>query len=151
MSENQERFIPRKDALRLFVDAGLSEPTFTRKVGNGEIESRLPNGRKRGSLYREDQILEIVQKHLEKKQKKRVARSLIQFRRMEIEEMPIVADILEELFDGRPNIPQWQDRLRANPDIGYVVTDNGTIAGCGFIMPHTEEKILDIFPREETP
>jgi hypothetical protein len=98
--------------------------------------------------------LEIVQKHLEKKQKKqkkRSPRSLAQFRRMNLEDMPIVADILHELFDVYPNVEQWQERIKANPDIGYVVTDDETIVGCGFIMPHTEEKILSIFPLEETP
>src|SRR5256885_8917207 len=45
----------------------------------------------------------------------------IKFRRMEIEEMVVVADILEKLFETHPNIPQWQDRIRANPEIGFVV------------------------------
>jgi len=154
LEDHQARFISHRDALRLFSATGLSEATFTRKVAEGKIERRLPDGRQRGSLYREDQILEIVQKHLEKKQKKqkkRGTRSLVQFRRMNLEDMPIVADILHELFDGYPNIPQWQERMKANPDIGYVVTDDGIIKGCGFTMPHTEEKILSIFPLEETP
>ena len=105
MVDDRAKYISHREALRLFAATGLSDASFSRKVAEGKIEKRLPEGRQRGSLYREDQILEIVQKYEAKKRKKqmkkkkRVVRSLIQFRRMEIEEMPIVADILEELFD----------------------------------------------------
>lgn len=149
---------PRSEAVRIFARVGLSESTLTRKTKPNrsnkiEIETQPLDGKERGVLYCLDQVREIATKHWDKKQSKKVSmpRSVIKFRRMEIGEMPIVADILDNLFVGYPNVEQWQERIKANEDIGYVVTDDGVIKGCGFIMPHTEEWILDIFPQEVTP
>lgn len=148
-------FITRKEAIRMFSNVGLSESTFIRR--SQEIESYTPEGKQRGALYNSDQVNAIVHEYAEKRHRRKKKpdslgiRSHVLFRRMNIDEMPIVAEILDELFDGYPNVAQWQERIAANEDIGYVVTDDGIIKGCGFIMPHTEERILGIFPLEATP
>ncbi|OLE51602.1 MAG: hypothetical protein AUG51_22115 [Acidobacteria bacterium 13_1_20CM_3_53_8] len=119
-------------------------------IGEGKIERMEPPGAKQG-FYKASDVHKIARAWNKEAMGKQHINTPIKFRRMEIEEMVVVADILEKLFETHPNIPQWQDRIRANPEIGFVVTDDGVIVGCGFIMPHTEEKILSILPHEATP
>jgi hypothetical protein len=151
------KFVTRKEAVRLFSNIGLSEASFDRIASINKIEKRIPDGKQRGALYNLDQVNSVVKAHVERKQGKKrktpnvSVRSHVTFRRMDIGDMPVVADILHELFEGYPDIPQWQERMRANPEIGYIVLDDDVIVGCGFIMPHTEERILAIFPLEATP
>jgi hypothetical protein len=134
---------------------GISDGKLRSLIGVGEdkIERWIPPDTKQG-FYKASDVHKLMrkwQKEAIEKQGSRQFRLPVKFRRMEIEEMSVVAEILHELFDTYPNIEQWQDRIRANSEIGYVVTENNVIVGCGFIMPHTEEKILSILSVEETP
>lgn len=57
-----QEFITSPEAIKLFIDAGLSESTFYRKVREGEIQKELPAGRQRGALYSRSTIEGIVQR-----------------------------------------------------------------------------------------
>jgi hypothetical protein len=71
--------------------------------------------------------------------------------RMEPTDMVRVAPVLSEHW-GPPNIERWSGFIERNPEIGYMlVSDDDKVVGCGFLFPHTEEKILDILSKEVTP
>lgn len=57
-----KEFLTAPEAIKLFIDAGLSESTFYRKVREGEIKKELPAGRQRGALYLRSTIEDIVQR-----------------------------------------------------------------------------------------
>jgi hypothetical protein len=57
-----KEFITAPEAIKLFIDAGLSESTFYRKVREGDIQKELPAGRQRGALYLRSTIENIVQR-----------------------------------------------------------------------------------------
>src|SRR5205807_703140 len=110
---------------------GISDGKLRTLIGTGDdkIERWTPPGTKQG-FFKASDVHKIARKwkkeaiEKERSQREGQFRPPIKFRCMEIEEMPVVAEILHELFDVYPNIEQWQDRIRANPEIGYIVTDD---------------------------
>ncbi len=58
MSETD--YISSAEAVRLFIEAGLSETTFRRKVREHPIQRKLPGGRVRGALYLRKDVEEAI-------------------------------------------------------------------------------------------
>ena len=155
----EEEWLTAQEAIDAFRSVGLSEPTFRRRVREKKIQQYLPEGRKRGALYPKRQVLAALEEaapsnvsRTEKKQKHRHTdiKPTI-FTLATPQDMPEIADLLETLFDGRPNIEWWSAWMRRNPEIGYILRSEGRIVGCGFIFPLTEEKIQSILSEEVTP
>lgn len=48
------------EAVKLFMDAGLSETTFRRKVKENAIKKNLPEGRVRGALYSARDVYKVI-------------------------------------------------------------------------------------------
>ena len=148
----QEELMTSQEAVQAFIDAGLSEPTFRRRVRAGQIKSILPVGRQRGARYPKSQVLAAIGK--ENGDKKDTPAKLkpkgATFTKMQPEDMLLVAPLIEEHW-CYPNIERWSSLIAKNHDIGYMLISEERAVGCGFIMPLTQEKILDIFSREVTP
>ena len=147
----QEETITAQEAAKAFLNAGLSEPTFRRRVSSGKI-AKFGEG-----LYSKNDVVnaiaETVNKRANSKRlmaKKRISTST-QFMRASIEDMPAIALLIEEAFNTFPNIERWQAWMQRNPDIAYVLKCEGQIVGCGFILPLSEDKIRNILTSEVTP
>lgn len=54
-------YLKYAEAVRLFMDAGLSETTFRRKVQEYPIRNKLPEGRSRGTLYFAQDVQEVIE------------------------------------------------------------------------------------------
>jgi hypothetical protein len=59
--------ITSREAVKLFVDANLSEATFRRRVREKVIKPELEEGRERGALYPRDQVLAAISRSRGKK------------------------------------------------------------------------------------
>src|ERR1700737_1797489 len=113
------------------------------------------------ALYDYQDIMRVRDKRRQKtqKQKARSAAALITkpkpkratYTKMKPEDMTLIAPLIEELFGSYPNVERWSSLIAKNPDIAYMLTSEEKAVGCGFIMPLTEQKILDIFGKEITP
>ncbi len=64
---SQEDFFTWSEAVKAFVDAGLSESTLRRRVNEGAISAILPEGRVRGKLYPKAQVLAALPRKAAKK------------------------------------------------------------------------------------
>ena len=60
-------FFTWSEAVKVFLDAGLSESTLRRRVNEGAIKAILPEGRQRGRLYPRDQVLAALPQQVAKK------------------------------------------------------------------------------------
>ncbi len=153
LAKRIEKFLSKPwtigEAEEAFKQAGLSEPTFHRRVRVGQIESILPEGRQRGALYPRDQVLAALGKKAKMPIKPQVKGAT--FVIMKPEDMVMVAPIIQEAFGSYPQIERWSSLIQKNPEIGFMLISEQKAVGCGFIMPLTEQKILDIFNKEVTP
>jgi hypothetical protein len=151
--EIKEELMTSQEAVQAFTEAGLSEPTFRRRVRAGQIKSILPAGRQRGARYPKSQVLAAISNENGKVQQDLSKPKLkgATFTKMKPEDMILIAPIIEEAFGNYPQIERWSSLIAKNPDIGYILISEGKAVACGFIMPLTEEKILDIFSKEVTP
>jgi hypothetical protein len=61
MSKDYPGYMRYAQATRLFLEAGLSETTFRRKVQELPIRSFLPEGRSRGALYLEEDVYTAIE------------------------------------------------------------------------------------------
>ena len=131
-----------KDA---FIQAGLSEATFHRRVNAGEINSILPEGRQRGAMYPKDQVIEAINK-TSKARKKIKPKNPVKpatFGRAAVQDMPEIGELLRTFF-SKINIEKRAVWIEKNPDVCYVLRSEGKIVGCAFVMPLDEQKILKI-------
>lgn len=60
MTEITGKFMTAQEAVRAFINAGLSESTFRRWVRKGVITKQMPEGRQRGALYLRSEVLQAV-------------------------------------------------------------------------------------------
>jgi hypothetical protein len=147
MQEERE-LLTSQEAKDAFIQAGLSEATFHRRVGAGQIESILPEGRKRGALYPKDQVLAAIGGAKPKKTISHLQPTI--FSKATVQDMPGIAELLKTFF-SKINIEKRIAWMERNPDIGYILRCEGKIVGCAFIMPMTEEKILQILDSQVKP
>src|SRR6266496_489286 len=59
--------ITSREAVKLFVEADLSEATFRRRIRQGVIKPELEEGRERGAMYPRDQVLAAISRSTGKK------------------------------------------------------------------------------------
>jgi hypothetical protein len=137
---DERKLLTSQEAKDRFIQAGLSEATFHRRVSAGQIDSILPEGRKRGALYPEDQVLAAIGT---KPKKTPSNLKPTAFSKATIQDMPEIATLLRTFF-SKINIQKRIEWMERNPDIGYVLRSEGQIIGCAFIMPLPEEKIFEI-------
>ena len=60
VNKDYRDYIKYADAVRLFMEAGLSETTFRRKVQEFPIHRVLPEGRSRGALYLKEDVQTVI-------------------------------------------------------------------------------------------
>lgn len=120
----------RSEALqRLKISAEL----FQTYVRNGAVEAKVPEGRKQ-TFYTKVSVNKLA-KSLS------ANREAVTFAKIRVKDMDSIADIVEELFDHRPNVERWKEYILRNPDIGYLVRTPDKIVGCGFVFPLSQESI----------
>lgn len=138
----ERELLTSQQAKKLFLQAGYSEATFHRRVSSGQIESVLPQGRKRGAFYPKEQVLAA----LGLSRKTTVMRVQVKpstFSRATVDDLPAMAEVLETHFT-RISVDKRRKWLERNPDVAYVLKSEGKAVGCAFVMPLLEEKILHI-------
>jgi hypothetical protein len=155
MPEENEKLLTSKEAIKIFVDAGLSEPTFRRRVHEGKIEKRSQQNRARGALYPESQVRAAAaqNKSGEKKLKKKTKSQLppTAFSRATVQDMPEMAVLLETFYRAKISVPKRAAWIERNPDIAYILRCEGQVVGCAFIMPLPIDKILQILSSQVKP
>lgn len=145
-SEEQRRdLMTSQEAKQAFLQAGLSEATFHRRVNAGQIEAILPEGRHRGAMYPKDQVIAAINRKSKKQRKTKLTSSVkpATFSKAEVADMPDVGTLLETFF-SRINIEKRAKWIERNPEICCILRSEGKIVGCAFVMPLPEEKILHI-------
>src|SRR5258708_13138449 len=96
-TEEQRDLMTSQEAKQAFLQAGLSEATFHRRVNAGQIESILPEGRQRGAFYPREQVLAAIDKKTKKSGKKKSTFSLkpATFSKATVQHMPEISALLE--------------------------------------------------------
>jgi hypothetical protein len=61
-----EKYYTSAEAVARFIEAGLSETTFRRRVKEGAIKGDLPEGRMRGAFYPKAQVEEAIKQSTKK-------------------------------------------------------------------------------------
>ena len=145
--------VPLQEGMELL---GLDKSGFYYYVNSKQIRTYTD---KSPTLYNYQDIMGIREKRMQKLEKQKTKSITApkaklkgaSFTKMKPEDMILVAPIIEEVFGIYPQIERWSSLIAKNPDIGYILTSEEKTVGCGFILPLTEEKILDIFSEEVTP
>lgn len=139
----EDELLTSKQAKDAFKKAGLSEPTFHRRVQSGEIQAILEEGRQRGARYPRSQVMASINRTKSKKIKMANVVKSATLDRATVQDMPEIGELLKTFF-SKVNVEKRTKWLEKNPEIGYVVRSEGKIVGCAFIVPLPEEKILKI-------
>ncbi|HYU71567.1 MAG TPA: hypothetical protein VEL31_02710 [Ktedonobacteraceae bacterium] len=144
--------VPLQEGMELL---GLDKSGFYYYVNKKKIKSYTDQS---PALYDYQDIMVIREQRLQRLQRQKAKKMPIEIPlktsrvyRVLPEDMVDLAPVIEQIFDTRPDIERWSSWIRKNPDVGYMVKSEGKIVGCGFILPLTEEKILDILSKEITP
>lgn len=155
MSTENGEWMSAQEAIQAFMQAGLSEPTFRRRIKEGLIKGTLPEGKRRGAKYPRNQVLAAIANErppVQSTSDKRTSKLKgAVFFRVEPEQMPEIAPIIHLIFNTYPDIKRWSSWIEKNPDIAFAIRSENKIVGCGFITPLKEEKILNILSHEVTP
>lgn len=156
--KNQE-LMTSQEAAQAFVDAGLSVPTFHRRVRDGEIESILPEGKQRGAMYPRRQVIEAINKRGDKYKRgvnhRKPGRvnnlKTSTFRRATVQDMPEMGELLKTFYGPKISIEKRAAWIERNPEIAYILKSEDKIVGCAFIMPLEENKIMQILESQVKP
>lgn len=126
---------------------GITDGMLYNYVDNGALQRIIPPGKKQG-VYRRDQV-------------NRLARDLKIFivtresqpstftRITTREEVLETTKISDAIFGGHIDIDRQLAWLKRNPDIGYVVKNEGKVVGYAIILPLKPEKIEKLLQEEE--
>jgi hypothetical protein len=152
--KNPEELMTAQEAAQAFIDAGLSEPTFRRRVHAKQIDSFLPEGRRRGALYPRSQVLAAIGVKSRKNRKRRKSTVSIKpstFSQATPQDMVEIASLLISFYTSRISVEKRAAWIERNPEIAFVLRSEGKAVGCAFIMPLTEEKIFQILSSQVKP
>ena len=129
----------------------ITEGTLYNYARSGLLTRRVPPGRKY-ALYDGESVdkLATQQKEFASSRSPRKYHR-IRFLTGTPEDMPQTAALIQKLFDSYPNVERWKLWIQRNPRIFYLLKSGEQIAGCAFMMPHSQEKINDILAHEATP
>lgn len=133
-----------REAIQVFIHAGMSESTFRRRVKTGDIHPLSTGNRKKGALYPKREVFIAAKLDVPEKRD-------VQFVKVAPETMPEMVPVLESVFEGSPNVERWQSWMVANPDIAYMLKIDDRAVGVGLIVPLSQEKITSILVRQVTP
>lgn len=142
-----QNFITSKEAVKLFLDAGISESTFRRKVRDNEIETKMPEGRQRGALYSKSQILEIIRQ--EKKATPTIEHGIGATDWCKESDLPYLLAFDLEMYgiENTVDISITHKWWKKNPNACLVLfnsQDRREVWGGITIMPMEEETILKL-------
>ena len=149
-----DKLLTAKEATKVFRDAGLSETTFRKRVKDLKIEKYLPEGRQRGALYPENQVLAAISETVKEKKPARRSHTLLKtttFAKATTYDMPEMATLLETFYRAKISIQKRAAWIERNPDIAYILRCENELVGCAFIMPLSEEKIFEILANQIKP
>lgn len=142
------------EAVKLFMDAGLSETTFRRKVAEKDIKKTLPEGRVRGALYSMEDIHRVIRElRKEKPQSNNLEETGGETDWIQEKDLPYILayDIerygIENTVDTSITYAWW----KKNPymcRILYDKNDRRNIWGTITVMPMKEETILRLLRGE---
>ena len=149
----QEELLTAKEATKAFRDAGLSETTFRKRVKDGIIEKRMPEGRERGALYPKDQVIAAISEATKEPKKIKSISHLRHstFSQATTQDMPEVATLLETLYEAKISAKKRALWIEKNPETAYILRSEGKIVGCAFIVPLEEKTILNSLNAEVKP
>ena len=154
--QTEGELVNTQEAIKIFINAGLSESTFHRRVKSGKIEKIMPTGKQRGALYPNAQVLACIAAEKKANLKVKNTRTYANIKSAKCvfarpEDMDRLAPLIEELFGSYPAIERWRSWIEKNPSIALMLISENEVVGCGFLMPLTEEKIIEVFGSEVTP
>jgi hypothetical protein len=141
-TNQQTGLITAKEAKALFKQAGLSTATFYRYVQSGQIESVLPIGRQRGAKYPRNQVLAALGKH---------SITSSTFQQATPADMPEISVLLETFYSAKISVEKRTAWIERNPQVAYILRHDSKLIGCAFIMPLSEEKIIEILSNQIKP
>jgi hypothetical protein len=125
---------------------GVTEGMFYNFIRNGDLEGTSLPGRKQ-SLYEKskvDQLARELRVFVATRQKNTSV-----FARATKEDVPEYAKISDDLFGAHFDVTRQIDWMNKNPDICYVVKNEGKVVGCVLMLPLSPEKIERILREEE--
>ncbi len=149
-----EELMTAQEAVQAFTAAGLSGPTFRRRVNEGRIDSILPEGRQRGALYPKSQVLATINEKPRKPKRRRKSTPSIKpstFSLATPQDMIEIAPLLVSFYTPRIDPQKRAAWIERNPEVAFILRCEGEAVGCAFIMPLTEQKILEILSSQVKP
>lgn len=142
-----------QEARDAFKNAGLSPATFHRRVAEGMIESFLPTGRQRGAYYPRNQVLAAIGQKSAKKATKpgtsRLKHTISTY--ATAEDMPEIALLLETLYNVKVSAKKRRSWVEKNAETVHILKSEDHIVGCAFLLPMTEDAILNSLNSEVKP
>ncbi len=149
-----QELMTAQEAIQAFTLAGLSGPTFRRRVRSGHIESILPDGRQRGALYPRSQVLAAIHEKSKGMKRRRKSTSHIKpstFSRATPQDMKEIAPLLVSFYAARIDPQKRAAWIERNPEVAFILRCEGEAVGCAFVLPLPEQKILEIFSSQVKP
>lgn len=129
---------------------GITDGMLYNFIDNGALERIIPPGRKQG-VYRRNQVEQLardLQVFINTRNE-----SHITFEKATTDDLPILIEIGTSTYPGnRQGIASLETRLKwfsKNPDMYYLVRDQGEIVGYTAIIPMTPDKIQRILEEKE--
>ncbi len=165
----EDNFLTYSDAVKLFVEAGLSDGTFRRKVKDHPIRNKLPEGRTRGALYSEADTraaleesrkdkpaleevdINIASTKTDKRTKQKVNTWI--FRRARPGDTQQMYELGERIMSRNGGYGIRPEQLAPylsipNSEIGHVLVNNDEIIGYFTIVPLTHEQLMQRMRKE---
>ena len=162
------------EAVKLFIDAGLSESTFRRKIKEHPIKHRMPEGRSRGALYSEEDVKEAIEQNRKERTGKTIQNIKDTNRRIEKSKAPTKTeiDLKDAIFRrAKPEDAQGMFELAEsilstegghgippeklthflsipNSEIGHVLIKENQIIGYFTIVPLSHQQMMQKMRRE---
>ncbi len=151
-----EHMIGSDEAIRLYVEAGLSSNTFFRHAREGKIKKNLPELRERGALYDESDIRKLIGKRLiaqekaNREEKERIPTDVVW---QELSDLPAILKLDLQVYKGDQvgEMRLYASWAKKNPHITLLAFERGNrdnvLAYISFV-PLTEEVIVAILKDE---
>ena len=150
-----EEYYTSAEAVARFIEEGLSETTFRRRVKEGAVKGELPEGRVRGAFYPKVQVEEAIKQSRKKAEIESVAKeeSKSQTDWARSSDLPYILAYEYELYgpENAVDISITHAWWEKNPFIARILfdcNDRRNIWGEITIMPMEEEMIFRLLRKE---
>ncbi len=153
MSENM---IGSDEAIKLYVEAGLSSNTFFRHAREGKIRKNLPELRERGALYNEGDIRKLIGKRLNAQERAlREERERTEVAWQELSDLPAILKLDIQVYKGEQvgEMRLYASWAKKNTHITLLAFERGkrdTVVAYINLVPMAEEVIISILKGERT-